>query len=118
MIRLWPHHHENTRDLDELLSIIQAHPGCCDEVWFCTPLGFPTLESHAGHAEKIGSAAERFRALGIQPGLQIANTFGHGRFVFMAEEGATWRRMIGSDGEAATLAPWSFGVLTTVNVRD
>lgn len=105
MIRLWPHHHENPADLDELLSTIAAHPGCCDEVWFCTAWGFPVLESHRNHAEKIGAAAARFRELGIQTGLQIANTFGHGCYPFMAEEGAIWRRMTGSEGQAATLAP-------------
>lgn len=105
MIRLWPHHHENPADLDELLSTIAAHPGCCDEVWFCTAWGFPVLESHRNHAKKIGTAAARFRELGIQTGLQIANTFGHGCYPFMAEEGAIWRRMTGSEGQAATLAP-------------
>ncbi|MBE2204654.1 MAG: hypothetical protein IAE94_09985 [Chthoniobacterales bacterium] len=105
MIRLWPHHHENPVDLDELLSTIAAHPGCCDEVWFCTAWGFSALESHRNHAKMIGTAAARFRELGIQTGLQIANTFGHGCYPFMAEEGATWRRMTGSEGQTATLAP-------------
>lgn len=105
MIRLWPHHHENEADLDELLSTISEHPGCCDEVWFCTAWGFPLLESHQEHAKKIASAAVRFQGLGIQTGLQIANTFGHGCYPFMAEEGARWRRMTGSEGQTATLAP-------------
>lgn len=105
MIRLWPRHHLEERALAELMEAFQKNPGCCDEVWFCTAWGFPTLETHRQHALRIASAATRLSELGIQPGLQIANTLGHGLYPLMARDAANWPRMLGHRGEQAATTP-------------
>lgn len=93
------------RDLAELIETLKACPTACDEVWFCTYWGFPSLEVHRQHAEMISQAAEQIRALGIQPGLQIANTLGHGSSPLFPEEGAQWPLMMDELGRTAFPAP-------------
>src|SRR5215217_6660992 len=86
MIRLWPRHHMFADDLAELLQVLRECPTASDEVWFCTYWGFPTLEAHRQHAEMMRDAADQIRALGIQAGMQIANTLGHGASPFLPED--------------------------------
>ena len=59
---------------------VAAHPGCCDEVWFSTGCGVPTLEWHRARAAVIAEAAKDCRAKGIVPSLQFQATIGHGDF--------------------------------------
>lgn len=102
VIRLWPDHHNDPACLEELLALLRRQRACCDEVWFCTELGFPTLDRHAESAARMAAAARRFQAEGILAGIQIANTLGHGDGPFAAE-GANWRRMVGPDGRQTPL---------------
>lgn len=105
MIRLWPRHHQFPDDLSELIQGLSGNPGACDEVWFCTQWGFPSLEVHRQHAELIAAASERIRALGILPGLQIANTIGHGTSPLFPEEAADWPLMTDENGKTGFPAP-------------
>jgi len=104
-IRLWPRHHLVKKDLAELLAALEACPGSCDEVWFCTNWGFPTLEVHRQHAGLVSEAASQVNALGIQAGLQIANTLGHGTSPLFPEEGAEWPLMTDEFGGTVFPAP-------------
>ncbi|MBM3889170.1 MAG: hypothetical protein FJ388_08590, partial [Verrucomicrobia bacterium] len=72
-------------------------------MWFCTACGFPTLDAHRRSAERMAWAAQRMRAADFLPGLQIANTLGHGDLPMWPAEGATWPRMVGHDGKEAPM---------------
>lgn len=101
IIRLHPQHHRNAAMRAEMLELLTSHPGVCDEVWFCTEFGFPDLQHHRESAVVMARAADEIRKIGIAPGLQIANTIGHGgtaENVFMASGN---QRMIGHDGVMA-----------------
>lgn len=105
IIRLWPHHHANATELAALLAALKRNRSACDEVWFATEIGFPPLASHARSAQVMAEAAKKIRALGIQPGLQIANTLGHGMSLLQDDSGAVWPRMVDQDGHQAPTAP-------------
>jgi len=105
MIRLWSRHHRFPDDLSELIQGLSENPRSCDEVWFCTQWGFPSLEVHRQHAELIAAAAEQIKALGILPGLQIANTLGHGTSPLFPEEGADWPLLTDENGKTGFPAP-------------
>jgi hypothetical protein len=102
IIRLWPQHHASEAAVEELLREFKRHPGCCDEVWFCTEVGFPKMEAHRRSAERMTRAAERMRAAKILPGLQIANTIGHSDDPIAVNDGIRWQRLVGHDGKVAS----------------
>ena len=57
---------------------VAAHPGCCDEIWFSTGCGVPSLDWHRARAEVIAQAARDVRTCRIEPSLQFQATLGHG----------------------------------------
>jgi hypothetical protein len=116
ILRLWPHHHTSEADLDELMATLFRYRSICDEVWLCTELGFPTLDEHAHSAALMASAAARIRSVGIEPGIQIANTLGHGLSLLTSVDGAEWPLMIDQAGvsEFPTPCPRSASVLRYV----
>jgi hypothetical protein len=103
IIRLWPQHHKDPRILGELLAALRKHHGCCDEVWFCTELGFPKMDVHKRSAESMCRAADKMRDAGILPGIQIANILGHGDLPIFPIDGIAWRLMVGPDGTKARM---------------
>lgn len=78
MLRLRAPETEDLSSWAKLRDQIAKYPGCCDEVWFSTGIGYPPLEYHRKCAVKQAKAAADLRALNIQPGLQIQATLGHG----------------------------------------
>ena len=102
IMRLWPHHHNDPALRDETLELLKAHRGICNEVWFCSELGTPTLEAHEKSAARMREAAALFRDAGIKASIQIANTLGHADTFFEAI-GGPWQRMVGHDGITATV---------------
>ena len=54
------------------------HPGCCDEVWFSTGTGVPSLDWHRERAALLKRAAADVRKMGMVPSLQFQATLGHG----------------------------------------
>ena len=62
-------------------SAIASHPGCCDEIWFSTGCGAPSLDWHRVHAAVVADAMADARAAGIVPSLQFQATLGHGDFL-------------------------------------
>ena len=59
VIRLWPKHHTDPALLEELLAALRRQRACCDEVWLCTEIGFPTLQRHAGAGRGDGPRPAR-----------------------------------------------------------
>ena len=60
-----------TTDIDEnycysLINEIKKYEGSCDEVWLPTLYGYPKIETHKKHAEKLKRCAEIFRNAGIK----------------------------------------------------
>ncbi len=78
MLRLRAPETDDERTWEETRAAIAAHPGCCDEVWFSTGIEFPPIDVHRARAAKQRKAAADCRAMGVQPGLQIMATLGHG----------------------------------------
>ncbi len=56
---------------------IAENPGCCDEIWFSTGTGAPSLDWHRARAEVLAAAVKDVRAAGIAPSLQFQATIGH-----------------------------------------
>lgn len=102
-IRLWPQHHDEPGAIEALIRQFRRYPGCCDEVWFCTALGFPRMAEHRLSAERMAAAAAKVRAAGILPSIQIANTIGHRDMAMMPSNGIAWQCLVGPDGKTATL---------------
>lgn len=57
---------------------IAEHPGCCDEIWFSTGGGVPSLDWHRARAQVIAGAVSDVTERGIVPSLQFQATLGHG----------------------------------------
>ena len=57
---------------------VAEHPGCCDEIWFSTGCGAPTLDWHRSRAAVIAEAMKDVRSRGIVASLQFQATLGHG----------------------------------------
>ena len=60
------------------LCAFAEHPGCCDEVWFSTGTGVPSLDWHRERANILKHAVADVRKMGIVPSLQFQATLGHG----------------------------------------
>jgi hypothetical protein len=100
IIRLWPQHHKDEITFNELIEVLQRNKQACDEVWFCTEIGLPTLNVHQKSAELMAMAAQKIQKLGFKTGLQIANTLGHGGLSQLIDSsGANWPMMVGHDGQ-------------------
>ena len=93
--------------IDALIEQIQAHPGCCDEVWLATDYGFPPMDVHRAAAETLKGAAEKFRKIGVRVSLQLSNSIGHGQYMSAQDcsglvyEGSPVEKMTGQDGTVA-----------------
>ena len=81
-------------------NAIAGHPGCCDEIWFSTGCGAPSLDWHRAHAAVIADAMLDARAAGIVPSLQFQATLGHGDFLGTPEMFSmkTWTGWTGWSG--------------------
>ena len=73
--------------------VISDNPGCCDEVWFSTGTGAPSLDWHRARAEVLAEAVKDVKVAGIVPSLQFQATIGHGDSFGTAEMFTmkTWR---------------------------
>lgn len=71
---------------------IAENPGCCDEIWFSTGTGAPSLDWHRARAAVLSEAVKDAKAAGIVPSLQFQATIGHGDSFGTAEMFAmkTW----------------------------
>ena len=79
-MRLGETHQTDLELLSRFLELWKRNPGSCDEVWFATWYGYPTVATHVRLAKMITRAAEMVRSRGIGVSLQISNTIGHGEY--------------------------------------
>jgi len=99
--------HSRPEFFNPLIETLKRYPECCDEVWLCSQVAYPKIETHEEIADAFAVMGEAFRKLGIRVSLQITNTLGHGQSVEMCDstgllyEGSPARRMIGHDGQRA-----------------
>jgi len=77
IIRFRAGQHEDDALWRQTLEMLTRYRQGCDEVWFSTGIGVPTLAWHEAQSKRIAAAAEQLRAIGIVPSLQIQATLGH-----------------------------------------
>lgn len=87
---------------EKTFRAIKDSPGCCDEVWFSTGLGFANEETMRDRAQRIKHGSEQLKQLGIGASLQIQMTIGHGDQLAVGEEhlysALTWMHWTGYSG--------------------
>lgn len=87
---------------DSTFGMIKDNPGCCDEVWFSTGLGFPSPDIHRQRAAIITRGMRELRSIGVGSSLQVQMTIGHGDHLAKGEEQLyselKWTRWTGSTG--------------------
>ena len=105
MLRLRPTNTDTDESWNETFSIIKANPGCCDEVWFSTGMGYLPVNWHEDKVERMTRAMEQLKEIGIGSSLQFQMTIGHGdKFGYGNEHlftAKTWRGWTGSQGVEA-----------------
>ncbi len=60
---------------EELTSFVEAHPGCCDELWFWVVTEVPTVEKSVGYMRQIRPYFHRLKAAGLKVSVEL-KTFG------------------------------------------
>jgi hypothetical protein len=80
--------------------MLQTAPGLCDEIWFGTGFGMPTLDAHRENATRIRRAMSDVRSLGWKCAIQIQATIGHGGPFTEGKDysGRNWTGWTGSTG--------------------
>jgi hypothetical protein len=78
LFRLEAPHTASDEAWAKTFGMLKENPGLCDEVWFGTGFGMPTLETHRANAARIRRAMDDVGTLGWKSGLQIQATIGHG----------------------------------------
>ena len=101
VIRLSSQHHKDKVLLQQTVDALTRYKSCCDEVWFRTESGLPTLDKQRESARLMAAAAAAVRAIGIEPGLQIGSTIGHSDLIASDFSGLAWGTMVGADGVRA-----------------
>ena len=105
MLRLRPTNTDTDEAWADTYRIIKENPGCCDEVWFSTGMGFLPQQWHLDKVARMSEAFAQLRKIGIASSLQFQMTIGHGdKFGYGNEQmyaGKTWRGWTGSQGVEA-----------------
>ena len=58
MLRLRPTNTESDQAWHDTYSIIRDNPGCCDEVWFSTGMGYLPQQWHADKVKRMSRAMD------------------------------------------------------------
>lgn len=102
MLRLRPTNTDTDKDWENTYRIINENPGCCDEVWFSTGMGYLPVEWHTDKVQRIGNAMSQLKEIGVSSSLQFQMTIGHGdKFGYGNEHlftEKTWPGWMGSTG--------------------
>ena len=102
MLRLRPTNTDSDQAWADTYRIIKENPGCCDQVWFSTGMGYLPEEWHADKIARIAEAMKQLSNIGITSALQFQMTIGHGdKFGVGKEElftEKTWTGWTGSTG--------------------
>ena len=98
--RIEGRHTESDEAWAKTFEMFRKCPALCDEVWFGTGFGMPTLEKHREYAARIGGASKDVASLGWKSGLQIQATIGHGGPFCAGYDysGRNWTGWTGSTG--------------------
>ena len=93
--------HELPGVWERVLEQLKRNREICDEVWFATGVGFPTLDEHRRKSERLAECAGDLRAAGITASLQIQATIGHGDRTIADNSiaGKNWGSYVGRNGE-------------------
>ena len=93
--------HEVPEVWEPLFEELKKSRAICDELWFATGIGFPTLEEHRKKSGWMAQYASELRKVGIIPSLQIQATIGHGDRTFADNSiaGLKWGTFVGCNGE-------------------
>ena len=102
IIRLWPDQYVNPESWQRTLTMLKQYPKSSDEIWFCTAVNYPTMETHKHQALVAAQAAEEAREAGFLVGLQIANTMGHGDRPMYDNQSSDFQVLVGHDGTQTT----------------
>ena len=87
MLRLRPTNTDSDQSWNETFTIIKDNPGCCDEVWFSTGMGYLPEEWHEDKVERISKAMAQLAQIGVSSSLQFQMTIGHGDKFGVGNEG-------------------------------
>ena len=105
MLRLRPTNTDTDKDWEDTYKIICENPGCCDEVWFSTGMGYLSQDWHKDKVGRIGKAMSQLEKVGVVSSLQFQMTIGHGdKFGYTNEHlfsEMNWDGWVGSTGEEA-----------------
>ena len=105
MLRLRPTNTDTDKAWDDTYKIIRDNPGCCDQVWFSTGMGYLPEDWHKDKVERIAKAMRQLEAIGISSALQFQMTIGHGDKFGVGNEDLftekTWTGWTGSTGVEA-----------------
>jgi hypothetical protein len=101
-IRLQGRHTWDDAQWAKTLGILKRNRAACDEVWFSTGQGCPTLDWVRDHARRLAGYADQLRSAGIVPSLQFQATLGHADHIFIREEGADGKTWSGFTGRGGT----------------
>lgn len=102
MLRLRPTNTDTDQAWEDTYRIIKDNPGCCDQVWFSTGMGYLPKEWHLDKVERMSEAMRQLDAIGISSALQFQMTIGHGDKFGVGNEDLftekTWTGWTGSHG--------------------
>jgi hypothetical protein len=105
MLRFRPTNTDTDEAWNETYKMIKENPGCCDEVWFSTGMGFLPEKWHLDKLKRMERAMAQLRELGVGSSLQFQMTIGHGDKFGVGNEHLyaekTWRGWTGSQGVEA-----------------
>lgn len=102
MLRLRPTNTDTDQAWADTYRIVKDNPGCCDQVWFSTGMGYLPQEWHEDKVERMAKAMCQLESIGVSSALQFQMTIGHGDKFGVGNEDLfiekTWTGWTGSTG--------------------
>ena len=77
MIRLRAPHTADHVQWSKTFKVLRENRAACDEARFSTDIGFPKMERHKAHVERLAEYAAQIRSAGIIPSLLFQAVPGH-----------------------------------------
>ncbi|MBQ8546686.1 MAG: hypothetical protein IJ437_07085 [Clostridia bacterium] len=98
---------KNPNYIKEFIKAVKRQKGSCDEVWFATYYGYPSLEKHRELALLLKENSKLIKDAGIRVSLQLSNSIGHGQYISRSDcsglvfEGSPVKNIVGENGVTA-----------------
>lgn len=106
IVRLWPHHHNDSVVSNQLIEALQKYPDFCDEVWLCPEnTSDEPMDEIERETKNMARLADRMRKLGITPSIQVI-CIGHpeGSGVMEGQgRNINWGTVVGPQGQQTHL---------------